>query len=80
MADQRLTNFLVLFGTFFLGDVYIIDWNANLEAVLTATGLIMHGLCRCDDIIIAFHRDHQTLRSAASQCIVREFGRNRELR
>ena len=25
MADQRLTNFLVLFGTFFLGDVYIID-------------------------------------------------------
>ena len=25
MADQRLTNFLVLFGTFLLGDIYIID-------------------------------------------------------
>ena len=33
MADQRLTNFLVLFGTFFLGDVYIID---KLMAVPTA--------------------------------------------
>ena len=25
MADQQLTNFLVLFGTFFFGNVYIID-------------------------------------------------------
>ena len=33
MADQRLTNFLVLFGTFFFGDVYIID---KLTAVPTA--------------------------------------------
>ena len=33
MADQRLTNFLVLFGTFFLGDVYIIDIDEALPCL-----------------------------------------------
>ena len=49
MADQRLTNFLVLFGTFFFGDVYIIDEYIRVDKEKKKSNVIPYRINGCGD-------------------------------